>query len=89
MPIYEYECKRCGKRFELQQNFGSKPKKRCPECRGKLQKVFSPVGIVFKGSGFYCTDSQYKSRGCGSDKKNDETAKSCERTDDKTCATCT
>jgi len=58
MPIYEYECRKCGNIVELQHNHGTKPKDRCPECRGKMIKLFSPVGIVFKGSGFYCTDSK-------------------------------
>jgi putative FmdB family regulatory protein len=57
MPIYTYQCDNCGVRFERQQSFSEQPLTRCPECMKKtLRKVFTPVGIVFKGSGFYSTD---------------------------------
>ncbi|MEW5871141.1 MAG: FmdB family zinc ribbon protein [Chloroflexota bacterium] len=57
MPIYTYRCKNCGIQFEQQQSFKDQPLTRCPECSKKtLQKVYQPVGIVFKGSGFYATD---------------------------------
>jgi putative FmdB family regulatory protein len=57
MPIYTYRCTSCGVQFDQQQKFSDPPLTRCPECSKKtLQKVFQPVGIVFKGSGFYSTD---------------------------------
>jgi putative FmdB family regulatory protein len=57
MPIYTYRCESCGVQFERQQSFSDAPLKICPECRKKsLKKVISPVGIIFKGSGFYSTD---------------------------------
>lgn len=57
MPIYTYRCTNCGVRFDQQQKFSDAPLTRCPECSKKtLQKVYQPVGIVFKGSGFYSTD---------------------------------
>lgn len=57
MPIYTYRCENCGVQFERQQSFQDAPLKTCPECRKKaLKKVIAPVGIVFKGSGFYATD---------------------------------
>lgn len=57
MPIYTYRCTSCGVQFDQQQKFSDAPLTRCPECSKKtLQKVFQPVGIVFKGSGFYSTD---------------------------------
>jgi putative FmdB family regulatory protein len=57
MPIYTYRCENCGIRFEKTQKFTDAPLTRCPECGKKaLQKVYTPVGIVFKGSGFYSTD---------------------------------
>ena len=57
MPIYTYRCENCGVQFEKQQSFSDDPLTRCPECRKKsLKKVYLPVGIVFKGSGFYATD---------------------------------
>ena len=58
MPVYAYECEKCGHAFEVQQSIHDKPRSRCPECRGKVNKVFNSVGIVFKGTGFYCTDSR-------------------------------
>ena len=57
MPIYTYKCETCGIQFEQQQSFLDQPLSRCPECKKKsLRKVYTPVGIVFKGSGFYATD---------------------------------
>ncbi len=57
MPIYTYRCDNCGVQFERNQKFSDAPLTRCPECDKKsLRKVYTPVGIVFKGSGFYATD---------------------------------
>ncbi|MFQ5885616.1 MAG: FmdB family zinc ribbon protein [Anaerolineae bacterium] len=56
MPIYEYECDGCGHRFERHQSIASEPVKRCPRCGGAVRRVIYPVGIIFKGSGFYVTD---------------------------------
>ena len=56
MPIYTYRCENCGVQFERQQKFSDQPLTRCPECGKNLRKVYTPVGIVFKGSGFYATD---------------------------------
>lgn len=57
MPIYTYRCENCGVQFEKNQKFSDAPLTRCPECGKKsLRKVYQPVGIVFKGSGFYATD---------------------------------
>ncbi|MDT7556698.1 MAG: hypothetical protein QOI68_1168, partial [Pseudonocardiales bacterium] len=58
MPTYQYACTSCGHRFEAQQAFTDATLTECPECSGRLRKVFSSVGIVFKGSGFYRTDSR-------------------------------
>lgn len=60
MPIYEYACTACGERTEARQSFTDPPLEECPVCGGKLRKLYSPVGIVFKGSGFYATDSKKK-----------------------------
>jgi putative FmdB family regulatory protein len=60
MPTYEYVCKQCGDRFEIFQPFSAKPLKKHEVCGGPLQKVFHPAGVVFKGSGFYSTDSRSK-----------------------------
>lgn len=57
MPIYTYRCENCGVQFDKTQKFTDNPLVQCPECGKKtLQKVITPVGIVFKGSGFYATD---------------------------------
>jgi len=62
MPTYTYQCENCGVRFERQQKFSEQPLSRCPECSKKtLRKIFTPVGIVFKGSGFYATDHRSSS----------------------------
>lgn len=57
MPVYTYRCENCGVQFDRYQKFQDQPLTWCPECNKKtLQKVYQPVGIVFKGSGFYATD---------------------------------
>jgi len=57
MPTYTYQCNNCGVRFDRYQKFEDQPLSYCPECKKKsLRKVYAPVGIVFKGSGFYATD---------------------------------
>ena len=59
MPTYEYECEKCACRFELKRRFSEDAgSPRCPKCRGKVRQLFSPSAILFKGSGFYVTDSQ-------------------------------
>jgi putative FmdB family regulatory protein len=58
VPTYEYACTSCGEQLEAVQRFSDDPLTVCPACGGALRKVFSPVGIVFKGSGFYRTDSR-------------------------------
>ena len=58
MPTYEYECQHCHQRVEAVQKFSDTPLSVCELCGGELRKVFSGVGIVFKGSGFYKTDSR-------------------------------
>lgn len=57
MPVYTYRCENCGVQFDRTQKFTDDPLKWCPECgKSALRKVYTPVGIVFKGSGFYATD---------------------------------
>ena len=58
MPTYEYACADCSHVFDIFQSFSDDSLTECPECGGKLRKVFSPAGVVFKGSGFYRTDSR-------------------------------
>jgi putative FmdB family regulatory protein len=73
VPIYTYRCHNCGVQFDRHQHFDDKPLTRCPECgKEALRKVYLPVGIVFKGSGFYATDHRSPS-GQGTTKKPDST----------------
>lgn len=61
MPTYQYMCTECGHAFEKFQSFSDDALTTCPECTGRLRKVFNSVGVVFKGSGFYKTDSRSSS----------------------------
>lgn len=58
MPTYQYACTECGHAFEQVQSFSDDALTTCPQCQGRLRKVFNAVGVVFKGSGFYRTDSR-------------------------------
>jgi putative FmdB family regulatory protein len=62
MPTYEYACTSCGHEFEAFQSFNEDALTECPQCKGTIQKVYSNVGVVFKGSGFYKTDSRSPSK---------------------------
>ncbi|MYW95200.1 FmdB family transcriptional regulator [Amycolatopsis rubida] len=66
MPTYQYACKECDHRFEAVQSFSDPSLTVCPQCSGPLRKVFSSVGVVFKGSGFYRTDSRDSSKSSAS-----------------------
>jgi putative FmdB family regulatory protein len=64
MPVYEYECKHCGSRFEKMQPVTAEPLSECIECgQGPLRRIFHPVGVIFKGSGWYVTDSRNSGKG--------------------------
>jgi putative FmdB family regulatory protein len=76
MPIYEYECEQCGVRFERLQRMSEASLAECPECSGHIHRVMQPVGVIFKGSGFYVTDHKGKSStGIPNPKKKDEDGK--------------
>ena len=62
MPTYTYRCQKCGHEFERFQSMSDEPVKRCEKCRGKVQRVFHPVGIVLKGPGFHKTDYRSSSK---------------------------
>jgi putative FmdB family regulatory protein len=81
MPIYEYVCQKCGHHLEIMQKMSDKPLSKCPECKGKLEKIFSQTSFQLKGSGWYVSD--YAGR--GKSEKTDKTEK-VEKTDkaDKT-----
>lgn len=76
MPTYEYACKNCGEHLEVVQSFKDDPLTECPACGGPLRKVFGSIGISFKGSGFYRTDSRMPSR---PEKKSDATKSESDR----------
>ena len=73
MPTYEYMCKNCGETLEVFQSFSEKPLRKHTECGGELKKVFHARGVVFKGSGFYSTDS--RSSSASSSKKSESLKK--------------
>jgi putative FmdB family regulatory protein len=83
MPTYQYACSKCDEEFEVYQSFSDAPLKKHPGCGGKVQKVFSPVGIVLKGSGFYKTDN----RSGGGRGKSDSGDKGGEKSSEKTGTT--
>jgi putative FmdB family regulatory protein len=74
VPTYQYTCTDCGEQVEVVQKFTDDPLTVCTACGGRLRKVFSPVGIVFKGSGFYRTDSRKAAASDGPAKKDKEPA---------------
>jgi putative FmdB family regulatory protein len=68
VPLYEYECKKCGHRFEKIQKFSDEPIKTCPECGGEVEKLLTAPAVQFKGAGWYVTD--YAKKGGSSSKSN-------------------
>ena len=76
MPTYEYKCRSCGQRVEVWQPFSADPLRECEECGGELGKVFGNIGITFKGSGFYKTDSRSSATAAKSNGKDKADAKS-------------
>ena len=87
MPTYQYACTECGHQLEAVQSFKDEPLSVCPECEGRLRKVFNSVGIVFKGSGFYRTDSRNGANGGDTKVKSEsksESSKSDTKTESKT-----
>ena len=77
MPVYVYHCDECGFQFEQQQKFSDNPLKECPNCnKQSLHKVYTPVGIIYKGSGFYSTDHRSRSGAVSSTKHKSEAVQS-------------
>ncbi|RJQ32138.1 MAG: zinc ribbon domain-containing protein [Actinobacteria bacterium] len=88
MPTYEYKCSKCEKTFELLQGVNEKPVKTCQFCDGEVSRVFHPVGVIYKGSGFYTTDYKKKeaakpSKGTARRAPTDKPAESCKACDSK------
>jgi putative FmdB family regulatory protein len=76
MPTYEYECLKCGHRFDLVQKMTEPPRRRCPRCRGRVRRlVGTGAGMIFKGSGFYVTDYRSQSYKDQKKKESGETPK--------------
>jgi putative FmdB family regulatory protein len=71
VPTYQYACTACGHQLEAVQSFADEPLTVCPSCEGRLRKLFSSVGVVFKGSGFYRTDSRNEAKGSTAAPAND------------------
>jgi putative FmdB family regulatory protein len=89
MPTYQYACTECGEQLEVVQKFSDEPLTECPACHGRLRKVFSAVGVVFKGSGFYKNDSRAKtssssSKGDTTESKSDSKTETETKTESKT-----
>ena len=72
MPLYEYQCKKCGHRFERIRKFSDPPVRRCPECGATVQQLLSPPAVQFKGSGWYVTD--YAGKGKAASGESQETS---------------
>jgi putative FmdB family regulatory protein len=85
MPTYGYRCGTCGHQFEIIQRISEEPLTTCPKCQGKLAKILYPVGISFKGSGFYTTD--YKGSGKSSESSSNGAAPSKEGTSESKAET--
>lgn len=87
MPTYSYACTQCDNRFDIVQSFSDDSLTECPQCAGKLRKLFNSVGIVFKGSGFYRNDS--RSTSTSSESGSSDSAKSDSDSKDSTTTTTT
>lgn len=84
MPLYAYECTNCGVNFERQQKFTDNPIKRCPECgKNTVRRVIQPAGIIFKGSGWYKTDSRSSSSDSSSSSSSSKSKKSSDKSESK------
>jgi len=76
MPIYEYECQSCSLRFDVKRGFNDNSAVRCPRCQCEARRVFSPVPIIFKGSGFYVTDTATEKEKVGKRRNGDKSKES-------------
>jgi putative FmdB family regulatory protein len=80
MPTYQYRCVDCGSELETVQKFSDPSLTECPECDGTLRKVYSAVGVVFKGSGFYATDNRTKGKAAAANGPTSDKSSSTEKT---------
>jgi putative FmdB family regulatory protein len=86
MPTYTYKCDSCGHDFEAVQRFADDPLTECPQCGSAIRRVIQPVGVVFKGSGWYITDSRTKSSGDGEESRKKETSDKAAKSDGASAA---
>ncbi len=84
MPLYEYQCKKCGHRFEKIQKFSDKMVKKCPECGGQVEQMISAPAVQFKGSGWYVTDYAKKSHAPASSDSGSKDSKESKKEEKKT-----
>ncbi len=84
MPIYEYECAKCGHIQEIMQKISDKPLSKCPQCSGKLHKLISQSSFHLKGTGWYVTDYANKTNSSSAPVKNKETKKAEKKSSEKT-----
>ncbi|WP_040524401.1 FmdB family zinc ribbon protein [Gordonia effusa] len=89
MPTYSYACTECDNKFDIVQSFSDDSLTVCPECSGKLRKLFSQVGIVFKGSGFYRTDNRSSSSSTSSSSTTESSSSSSSSSSDSSSSTST
>jgi len=87
MPIYEYACRDCGHRFDIRQSWSDDALTVCPECTGAIRRVLHPAGVVFKGSGWYITDSRKSSEAAESSSRSDSKSETDSPASSKTEAT--
>jgi len=88
MPIYEYECEKCGHIHEIMQKMSDKPLVRCPQCSGRLHKLISQSAFHLKGSGWYATDYANKSNSASQTAKKPENKKVHKESDSTACKAC-
>lgn len=86
MPTYQYRCADCGEELEIKQSFSDAALTTCPACNGDLRKVFGAAGVVFKGSGFYRTDSRAASNTTGSSSSGSSSSESSSTTSSSSSA---
>jgi len=83
MPLYEYQCSKCGHRFEKIQKFSDKMVKKCPDCGGKVEQMISAPAVQFKGSGWYVTDYAKKSHAPAASESGSKESKEAKKEDKK------
>lgn len=86
MPTYVYRCDSCNHQFELYQRMADDPLDTCPECQGKVRRVIHPVGVVFKGSGWYINDSRSNGSNDATSKAKEKSSESSSSSSDSTPA---